>query len=588
MSTLTTDLPTDLLLPGYTIHPDTGAWMTLPWPGDPHLPFGDEERLRLLPPSLGPHIIAWGERWLVDPMTGGPWRYTPGQRRFLHLWYAITPGSNRWRYRSGVKRGAKGVGKDPFGAAIALTELCGPVQLDKWTNGIPLGKPRRMSLVQIAANSKDQAGDMLRVANGMISNALRTSLNIDVGLTRTLIPGGSRIELLSASEKSAEGDPATAIILNESHHMTKSSGGHAVAAVARRNVGKSPKSVQARLLEMTNAHTQGMDSVAEQSYLAWQDQASGVNPIQDILYDSIEADPRLDITDPVEVMRGLEQAYMDAPWTDKERRLAEVMDSRTSAADTIRFYLNGLGSAEDAWVAPRNFDALARPDIVVEQGEKIAMFLDCSKSSDATTLSGCRLSDGHVISLGGWRKPPGKRGEGWLAPREVVDAVVRDAMNFYRVCWFGVDPSPAEDDETEHLYWMPTIDAWHRDFQRRLPVWATPGAGGHSVLFDMRMSQTGAVKRNQLFTEAAMQTQLDIEEEKTLTHDGNPMLRTHVHNARRRPNQWGTSVGKINRSSDKLVDYCVTMIGARMGRMLALRSPKVKNPGKTQGSRLLN
>ena len=85
-----------------------------------------------------------------------------------------------------------------------------------------------------------------------------------------------------------------------------------------------------------------------------------------------------------------------------------------------------------------------------------------------------------------------------------------------------------------------------------------------------------------------MQTQLDIEEEKTLTHDGNPMLRTHVHNARRRPNQWGTSVGKINRSSDKLVDYCVTMIGARMGRMLALRSPKVKNPGKTQGSRLLN
>ena len=164
--------------------------------------------------------------------------------------------------------------------------------------------------------------------------------------------------------------------------------------------------------------------------------------------------------------------------------------------------------------------------------------------------------------------------------------MVREACEFYDVQWFGVDPSPATDEETEHLYWMPLIDRWHQDFQRHLKVWATPGAGGHSVLFDMRMSTSGAVRRNRQFTEAAMQTQVDIEEEKTLTHDGDPMLRLHVHNARRRPNQWGISLGKINRSSDKLVDYAVTMVGARMGRQIALRSPKVKAT-RRRGARMV-
>ena len=90
-----------------------------------------------------------------------------------------------------------------------------------------------------------------------------------------------------------------------------------------------------------------------------------------------------------------------------------------------------------------------------------------------------------------------------------------------------------------------------------------------------------------MFTEAAMQTAIDIDEEGTLTHDGDAMLRAHVHNARRRPNQWGVSLGKINRSSNKLVDYAVTMIGARMGRTTVLNSGKT-TAGKRRGARLLN
>lgn len=579
---------TDLLLPGYTVDPETGAWTTLPWPGDPALPYNDPSRLELLPTSIGPHIIQWAEHWLLDPSTGGRWRFTPGQRRFIHLWYAINPDTGRWLYRSGCKRGAKGVGKDPLAAALALVEFCGPCRFDYLTDeGVAVGMPLRMPLVQIAANSLDQASDVLRIANSMISDRLRNHYKIDVGLTRTIRPGGGRIELITASERSAEGDPATAVFANETHHWTESSGGEHVARVIRRNVGKSPKELQARVLELTNAHTPGVDSVAEKTFVEWQEQQQRPEYLRDLLYDSVEAEPGLDITDPDDVLRGLKQAYQDAPWADLERLTSEVMDSRTPPSDTIRFYFNGLAVAEDAWVDPRAFAECARADLTVDQGEKIAMFLDCSKSSDATTLVGCRLSDGHVISLGGWRRPRGPRGDNWLAPREVVDAVVREAFEFYDVVWFGVDPSPATDDETEHLYWMPIIDGWHRDFQRKLRVWATPGAGGHSVLFDMRMSQPGAVNRNRMFTEQAMQTQVDIELDKTLTHDGDPMLVNHVNNARRRPNQWGVSLGKINRSSDKLVDYAVSMVGARLGRRLALKSPKVHS-GRLRGGRRID
>jgi hypothetical protein len=92
--------------------------------------------------------------------------------------------------------------------------------------------------------------------------------------------------------------------------------------------------------------------------------------------------------------RGLRAAYMDAPWNDIERKSAEMADARTPVADSIRFYLNGLATEEDAWVEPAKFDSLAEPK-TVNDGDRIAMFLDCSKSGDATGFGGVP-GRGHV------------------------------------------------------------------------------------------------------------------------------------------------------------------------------------------------
>ena len=64
--------------------------------------------------------------------------------------------------------------------------------------------------------------------------------------------------------------------------------------------------------------------------------------------------------------------------------------------------------------------------------------------------------------------------------------------------------------------------------------------------------------------------------EKAFTHDGNPRLRDHVRNARRRPNAWGVSFGKEHRESARKVDGLAAMILARMARRAYLALPEAK------------
>jgi hypothetical protein len=574
----------DLLLPGYWVDSGTGAWCTLPWPTDP------EEKMALVNSSLGPALIDWAE-WrtdepgLTDYMSGEQWRFTPGQKRFLILAYHVQP-DGRFTYRSVVKRGAKGTGKDPGGAAVCNGELLGPVELYDWDDktGRPLGRRRGFPLVQVLSNSEAQSKDVLRVANAMWSREAREYYGLDCGETRTIIKGtGARFEIPPTSEASGEGDPATHVMLNETHHMTDSSGGKRVAAMARRNVAKAPSQIQARVFEYTNAHRQGMDSEAEGSFGAWQDQqAPDYKGPRDILYDSIEAPPDTDILTEEGRHKGLRAAYMDAPWNDIKRISDEMADRRTTVADSIRFYLNGLAAEEDSWVEPARFDRWAEPREIPD-GEQIAIFGDCSKSEDATGIYAVHLDTMYAFAPGDtvvWQKPHGwddkQRGR-WLAPRHEVDAAIRSAMDRWDVQWLGIDPSPALDDETEALYWRDVLDGLHRDFRDKLPLWATPGeVRGNAVVFDMRLSQFGAVQRNMMFTEAAelVQRWIDEEEDSPFRHDGNPHLRNHVHQAKSRPTQWGTSLAKVTRDSSKRVDLAVCMVGAVMGARIVLNSGK--------------
>ena len=318
---MTASLISDLTMPpGYYLGAK-GAWCTLPWPTTM------DEKLDLIAHSLGPAVIDWAEWRTGEPGLlnddGAPWRFTPGQARFLILWYAFND-QGRFIYRRGCKRGSKGSGKDPLAAAMCNIELLGPSQLH-WDGARYVGKQHTMPLVQIASNSEEQSKDVLRVANSQFGAEATNYYGLDKGRTATFVKTSpARIEVLTASERSSEGDPATFIVLNETHHMTQRSGGHAVAKVARRNVGKSKRNIQARMVDFTNAHQRGQDSIGEKTFEAWQKQQSGKYPQlkKDILYDSIEFDPKLDIYDPQQRMLALQQASNASPtrwWTPNSR-----------------------------------------------------------------------------------------------------------------------------------------------------------------------------------------------------------------------------------------------------------------------------
>lgn len=550
---------------GYWVDHASGAWRSLPWPED----------VATLPPSLGFGVIEWAESNLVHHLTGKPWRYTKSQKRFLVLWYAVGP-DGRWLYRRGVMRRAKGVGKDPLGATMLHAEGFGPVMFGGWNErGEPVGRPRRTALVQIAANSEEQGKDLLFVANAMVSRRLKRDVGYEPGKLASASKSGVRIQILTNSVATAEGDPADFIVVNENHHMTQSSGGRGLSAVVRRNLAKSPDG-QGRAVELTNAWEPGNGSEAEATYEAWQAQVQGRTLRTDILYDSCEAPAYLSLHTASDVDAGLRAAYADAPWVSLDRIAAEIDDTSQSVADSIRFYFNQLAVNESGWIDPRNFDACAKSDVVADR-ERIALFLDCSKSDDATVLEACRISDGYAFHVGGWQRPHGDRGKGWLAPRDAVDVAVRTCFERYQVEWFGVDPSPARDDETEASYWMSLVDAWAVDLSRRIKVKASER---HPFLFDMRMGSPGGRERNRLFTETAMMVAEAIDESHTFVHDGHPMLRQHAHNAHRRTNPWGVSLGKRNRDSKDKVDAAVGMVGAQLGRTLVLRSGKAKQPSR--------
>jgi hypothetical protein len=104
--------------------------------------------------------------------------------------------------------------------------------------------------------------------------------------------------------------------------------------------------------------------------------------------------------------------------------------------------------------------------------------------------------------------------------------------------------------------------SWPAAYADRLWIQAVPsGKDPQPIAWDMRGHTFD-------FTAAAELVEREIIE-KAFTHDGDSRLVRHVANARRRPNRYGTSIGKESPKSPRKIDAAVAMIGARMVRRLA-------------------
>jgi hypothetical protein len=504
--------------------------------------------------TLGWGVLAWAETFLAQPdgpAAGDPWAWTDAQARIVAWWYAVDP-DGVWLFRRGQIVLPKGAGKSPLAAALACCELGAEVVFDGFdAAGEAVGRPHPSPHVQLAAVSQDQTDNTHALVLAMLREgaAAYTIPGLDIGLTRVRTRNG-KLEPVTASATSREGQRLTAAVLDEPHLWLPSNGGKRLAATIRRNLGKT----NGRSLETTNTWLPGEESVAEKT-AEDAERALARGELGGIMRYHPQATVS-DLADEAEVRAGLEGLYRDAPWVNIDRVVEEIYDTSTDPADARRYYLNEVATADDALVAPHEWDA-CRTDDALAEGDTIVLGFDGALRDDATALVACRVADRLVVPLGIWERPKGPAGRSWEVDRLAVDGAVRDAFARYHVAGMFAD--------VEH--WESYVDAWGEAFREQVLVRAS---GRHPIAWDMR----GRLQQSTLANERLMQAVRD----QAIRHTGDVTLRRHVLNARRRPNTYGISFGKDRRGSRRKVDGWAATLLADMARNEVVMSGKLPPP----------
>ncbi|WP_257160394.1 terminase [Corynebacterium cystitidis] len=515
-----------------------------------------QDRLITLPEglpelTLGFEALAWAAKYLKHSngqRAGKYWEFTREQARFV-LWFYSIDENGRWNYQLAARRLAKGSGKSPLGATLSLIDLLAPVRLKDFDPRVPggcIGKPVAMPWVQIAAASLDQTENTMRhvraMTNKNVAKRLHEDYELDVGKTQINTFDG-KLEIITASAISAEGAESTFVLADELEHWTPANGGLELYNTLLDNLSKSGS----RMVATLNAWKPGLDTAGEEMFEEWVAQENGQSRTsQRYLMDIVQAPPETDLSDPESLRAGLEFVYADCPWVDVDAVMNRIWTAR-NAADSKRKYLNWPVASSDSWADPQVFAQMSQPDIEVAEGEDIVMFFDGSLSNDHTALVACRMSDGHVFTLGVWR-PEARGDQKPVVNVDAVDGTVDRAFERFNVLAFFADVR-----EWEAF----TKVEWPSRYRDQLKVWATlRGQQPEPIAWDMRA-------KDYPFTMAAELCEAEIAKQ-MFTHDGHPMLVEHVRNARRHEGRFGITVRKESPTSARKIDACVCMIGARM------------------------
>ncbi|MDY7102130.1 MAG: hypothetical protein S0880_13165 [Actinomycetota bacterium] len=484
-----------------------------------------------LGPSLGWQIIDWVETFLCEgpgDAVGAPATLDLEYQAFIVKAYELHPaGATGRRGRSiegrRTKRRAmlsrpKGRGKSALAAKVGCAEAIGPVRFDHWAEagevspwgyeyreGEPVGRPVTSPEILCLATEEGQAGntfDAIVVMLGHVAEHYAAWYpGLDVGITRINLPGGGTIEPVTARAKSKDGGNSTFTVLDEGH-LWDTRELHDLAGTIRRNLGKRHEA-DPWSMETTTAFRPGDDSEAER----FADMVAELDP-QDVLLDDKSIPLDVDWFDDDALYDALVDVYGPAAienggWTDIERKLAEIRDPQSDEADSRRYFGNQVVVAKDQWLDARAFVALAHAEKVVADDDEITLGFDGGQFDDATALIGCRVSDGHLFTLGVWQRPDDRAKDDWEVPRHEVGDAVRAAFGRFRVWRMYADPP----------LWTSELDAWRGEFgeARVVDWWTNRDAPMAAALLNLHTAVvTGQV-----------------------SHDGDSRLVEHVANARR-------------------------------------------------------
>lgn len=548
--------------------------------------------------SLGWLAVAWMEYFVVHgpgDVQGMPVRHGDEYTGFVVDCYAVDDDKGRRLYDSTFLSRPKGCDKSGLGARLGLFEAFGPARFDGWAAGgevyrdpwglgfeyvyepgEPMGRPVTVPYLRIMATEEGQTGNVYDTIHFNLTDEaspLSQIPGVDVGLTRIILPDGGEIMPSTASSSSKDGGKETWVCFDETHLYNTPELRRMYATVTR-NLRKRKRLAETWYLETTTMFAPGQDSVAERTY----EEAEAIRDGRKkrgrsrLMYDHRWGECK-NLKNEVELRAALIDAYGDAmEWMDLESLVDDFYDLRNDSADGRRYFLNSRTVASDAWMDPDAW-AICRRTEEIAAGELVTLGFDGSIRDDATALTACRVSDGHLQLLGVWEKPEGPEGDGWQVDRESVDAAVARAFERFEVCGFYADPP----------HWQDYVDRWTADYGDRLQVRATQARPlewwtNRPTAMEQALDRFMEAVEDRGLSHAES---LDPDEESEDLARGATLTR-HVLNARRRPmgrNHLG--IGKEHAKSPKKIDAAMAAVLAYECRADAVAAGITKRKKKS-------
>lgn len=500
-------------------------------------------------PSLGWAAIEWIERWVVHgpgDVEGTAYDLDDEESRLLLAMYALDSAGRRIVDEELYSR-PKGRRKTDLAGAVICFEALGPCRFERWGRGrAPIGRRIKFPFIRILATEEGQATATAYNTARFQLEAIAASQGgeysgLDVGLTRTFLPGGGEVRPSAANAISKEGGKESFAVAEETHLYT-SADLRAMYATVKRNLTKRPLA-EPHLLQLSTMYGPGQGSVAEATHRA----AEAGTPR--LLVDHRQAPMPADLDDDEQLAAALRHVFGDAAgWVGVERIIAtQFRDPRVDLADAIRYYLNRPVRMAGSWLEPGVWDSRADPAFVIADGDRVALGFDGARTRDATALIGCHLDSGWCWPIAVWEQPADTGDGEWEVPVGEVETAVANTMERYQVVRGYFDPP----------WWETQVDTW----AGRWPgsVWRFATNRYQRTAWAVRAAEN-AIRGGEL------------------THDGSATLARHVANARRRPTTIKDPdtlapmhvIAKEHRDSRLKIDAAMALVLAWQARLDAI------------------
>lgn len=456
-------------------------------------------------PSLGWTAIEWIERWVPHgpgDIQGRPFQLDSEEAKLLLRMYALDI-SGRRLFDEELWSRPKGRRKTDLAGALICFEALGPSRFERWGRGrAPIGRKVTFPFIRVLATEEGQATETAyNTARFQLESIAESHSGefsgLDVGLTRTFLPGGGEIRPCAAKGASKDGGKESFVVAEETHLYTTAELRNMYATV-KRNLTKRPMA-EPHLLQCSTMFGPGQASVAEMTHQA------GQTSTPRLLVDHRQASSVPDFEDSDAVRAALIDAYgAAAGWVALDNIVAtQFQDPRVDPADTIRYYLNRPVAVAGGWLPANLWNSRTNAGMVVPDGDVITIGFDGARTRDATALIGCHLETGWCWPIGVWEQPEDAVDGEWEVPAAEVEVALANAMDRWNVVRMYADPP----------WWEMQVDEW-----------AGRWPGPVFRFYTNRYQRMAAAVRA---TENAIRGG-------ELTHDGSDVLSRHVDNARRR------------------------------------------------------